>query len=205
MRTPIAFQDEPYCKGNVCWVCGNENAHGLYIKSYWKGDEAVCTWKAEDFRTAGWPHVLNGGIISGIIDCHCVQTAMAAAHKDNRAEEREHTYFLSKRIQDLSIPSTIQDVIMARVDALPEGAREVLQTASVIEREFSYQLLKMITGLAETELIHHLSSLKDTELIYEGGIYPESSFIFKHALTREPVKILSKPLISSKNAGLTVG
>jgi tetratricopeptide (TPR) repeat protein len=102
-------------------------------------------------------------------------------------EKRDHTYFLSKKIQDVSIPSTIQDVIMARVDALPEGAKEVLQTASVIEREFSYQLLKMITGMAETELMHHLSGLKDTELIYERGIYPESSFIFKHALTREVV------------------
>jgi len=31
--------------------------------------------------------------------------------------------------------STIQDVIMARVDSLPERAKEVLQTGSVIERE----------------------------------------------------------------------
>ncbi|MBW2441622.1 MAG: AAA family ATPase, partial [Deltaproteobacteria bacterium] len=105
----------------------------------------------------------------------------------NVIEKRKHTYYLSRKIQDMSIPSTIQDVIMARVDALPEGAKEVLQTGSVIEREFSYQLLKMITGMAETELMHHLSGLKDTELIYERGIYPESSFIFKHALTREVV------------------
>ena len=83
----IAFQDESYCKGNLCWVCGNENSHGLYIKSYWEGDESVCTWKAEDFHTAGWPHVLNGGIISGIIDCHCVQTAMAVSYKDKNQED----------------------------------------------------------------------------------------------------------------------
>jgi predicted ATPase len=102
-------------------------------------------------------------------------------------EKREHTYYLSRKIQEVSIPSTIQDVIMARVDGLPEGAKEVLQTGSVIEREFSYPLLKMITGMAESELMHHLSGLKDTELIYERGIFPESSFIFKHALTREVV------------------
>ena len=82
----IAFQDESYCNGNVCWVCGNENSHGLYIKSYWEGDESVCSWKAEEFHTAGWPHVLNGGIISGIIDCHCVQTAMSASYKDSEEE-----------------------------------------------------------------------------------------------------------------------
>ena len=88
MTDQLSFQDEAYCKGNVCWVCGNENAHGLYIKSYWEGDESVCSWKAEDFHTAGWPHVLNGGIISGIIDCHCVQTAMAESYKDLNQEDR---------------------------------------------------------------------------------------------------------------------
>ena len=89
----IAFQDKNYCKGNLCWVCGNDNPHGLYIKSYWDGEEAVCTWKAEKHHTAGWPHVLNGGIISGIIDCHCVQTAMAASYKDRNGEEKEPSQY----------------------------------------------------------------------------------------------------------------
>jgi len=109
-------------------------------------------------------------------------------------EKRDHTYYLSKRIQDVAIPSTVQDVIMARVDALPEGTKEVLQTGSAIEREFSYQLLKAVTGMAERKLIHHLSSLKDAELLYERGIYPQSTYIFKHALTREVIydSILAK-------------
>lgn len=85
----IAFQDESYCKGNHCWVCGNENPQGLYLKSYWEGDESIGTWMAEDFHTAGWPHVLNGGIISGLIDCHCVLTAMAASYRDKTPQERE--------------------------------------------------------------------------------------------------------------------
>ena len=49
-------------------------------------------------------------------------------------EKKENTYRLSKDMQHLAIPSTIQDVIMARVDSLPERAKEVLQTGSVIER-----------------------------------------------------------------------
>ena len=35
--------------------------------------------------------------------------------------------------------------------------------------------------------ISYLSLLKDSELIYERGIAPESTFIFRHALTREVV------------------
>jgi tetratricopeptide (TPR) repeat protein len=76
---------------------------------------------------------------------------------------------------------------MARVDSLPEGAKEVLQTGSVIEREFSYLLINRVTGFQEKELLSYLSILKDSELLYERGIYPQSNYIFKHALTREVV------------------
>jgi predicted ATPase/class 3 adenylate cyclase len=102
-------------------------------------------------------------------------------------ERRDNRYHLAKDIQDLTIPSTIQDVIMARVDSLPDGSKEVLQTGSTIEREFSYELIKKVTGLPEKELLSNLSALKDSELVYERGIYPQSTYIFKHALTREVV------------------
>jgi class 3 adenylate cyclase/tetratricopeptide (TPR) repeat protein len=102
-------------------------------------------------------------------------------------ERKENAYQLSKDIQKLAIPSTIQDVIMARVDSLPERAKEVLQTGSVIEREFSYPLINRVTGIPEKELLSYLSALKDSELLYERGIYPQSNYVFKHALTREVV------------------
>jgi len=109
-------------------------------------------------------------------------------------ERKENAYQLSKDIQKLAIPSTIQDVIMARVDSISEGAKEVLQTGSVIEREFSYPLISRVTNLPEKELLSNLSILKDSELLYERGIYPQSNYIFKHALTREVVydSILAK-------------
>ena len=102
-------------------------------------------------------------------------------------ERRDGQYGIVKDIQEITIPSTIQDVIMARVDALPEGAKEVIQTGSVIEREFSYDLIKRVTGLSEQELRSRLSILKDSELLFERGIYPDTLYIFKHALTREVV------------------
>jgi tetratricopeptide (TPR) repeat protein len=108
--------------------------------------------------------------------------------KDLYAIERKNgIYHLAKDIQAVSIPSTIQDVIMARVDKLPEGAKNLLQTGSVIEREFSYELIKTVSGLSEQELLPQLSVLKDSELIFERGIYPDTICIFKHALTREVV------------------
>ena len=127
--------------------------------------------------------------------------------KDLRIIERkDKTYQLSRDIKKLSIPSTIQSVIMARVDALTEGTKEVLRTGSVIEREFSYDLIKSVTGLPEQELLSHLSTLKDSELLYERGIYPKSTYIFRHALTREVVYdsilIKKKKQLHEKIAGI---
>jgi tetratricopeptide (TPR) repeat protein len=105
----------------------------------------------------------------------------------NAIEKKNGTYHLAKDVQAVSIPSTIQDVIMARVDRLPEEAKNLLQTGSVIEREFSFKLIKTVSGLSEKELLPQLSILKDSELIFERGIYPESTYVFKHALTQEVV------------------
>jgi len=102
-------------------------------------------------------------------------------------EKTGKRYYLAKDIRGLTIPSTIHEVIMARVDSLPEKAKELLQAGSVIEREFSHGLIKKVTSLPESELLSCLSVLKDSELVYERGIYPESTYIFKHALTREVV------------------
>jgi predicted ATPase len=102
-------------------------------------------------------------------------------------ERKDNKYHLAKDTQKMTIPSTVHDVIMARVDTLPEGAKGGLQTGSVIEREFSYELIKRVTGLPEQELLSHLSVLKDSELLYERGVYPEANYIFNNALTREVV------------------
>ncbi|MFQ5693447.1 MAG: PaaI family thioesterase [Nitrospinota bacterium] len=80
---PRAFQDE--FADNHCWGCGGANDHGLRIKSYWSGEESVCTWNPRHYHAAGPPNVLNGGIIATLIDCHCICTAVAAAY---RAEGR---------------------------------------------------------------------------------------------------------------------
>jgi class 3 adenylate cyclase/tetratricopeptide (TPR) repeat protein len=100
-------------------------------------------------------------------------------------EKEDNRYRITKDLSEVTIPATVQEVIMARVDSLPEGSKSLLQTMSAIGREFSYDLIKRITGLTEPELLSHLSVLKDSELLYERGIYPQSTYIFKHALTQE--------------------
>jgi class 3 adenylate cyclase len=100
-------------------------------------------------------------------------------------ERKDNTYRIAKDIQTVTIPATIHDVIMARVDSLPEIAKGVLQKGSVVGREFSHDLIKRVAGPLKEELLSHLSVLKDSELVYERGIYPQSTYIFKHALTQD--------------------
>jgi len=57
-------------------------------------------------------------------------------------EWRDSGYYLAKDIHEVAIPSTIQEVIMARVDSLPDGAKSVLQTGSAIGREFSCEIFR---------------------------------------------------------------
>jgi tetratricopeptide (TPR) repeat protein len=106
--------------------------------------------------------------------------------KDLKIIERENNrYRITKDIKEVTIPATVQDVIMARVDSLPQEMKGLLQTVSVVGRESSYDLIKRVTGLTEQELLSHLSVLKDSELLYERGIYPQSTYVFKHALTQD--------------------
>lgn len=77
---------------NVCFGCGINNEAGLQIKSYWKGDEAVCQWKSEE-KYHGWANLLNGGIMATLIDCHCMGTAMADAYRrEGRDLESQPVY-----------------------------------------------------------------------------------------------------------------
>lgn len=80
----LSFQEQMI--EHHCWGCGTLNAQGLQIKSYWSGDEAVCTWQPAAHYMAGPKQVLNGGIIATVIDCHSVCTAIAGAYRaENRA------------------------------------------------------------------------------------------------------------------------
>lgn len=78
-----AFQDQ--IPDNHCFGCGPANPLGLQIKSYWCGDnEAVCDFIPSAHQSAGPLHFLNGGIISTLMDCHCICTAIAKAYQLQR-------------------------------------------------------------------------------------------------------------------------
>src|SRR5262245_42204560 len=69
---------------NHCWGCGADNHDGLRLKSRWSLEEpriAVATFRPRPEHGAGPAHVLNGGIIATVLDCHGVCTAVADAYR----------------------------------------------------------------------------------------------------------------------------
>src|SRR5262249_52343616 len=66
---------------------------------------------------------------------------------------------------DLMVPNTIHDVVMARIDRLPDQTKRLLQTAAVLGREFSLRLLEAVwKGQGSVE--EQLRELARLEFIY---------------------------------------
>ncbi|MBI4589522.1 MAG: AAA family ATPase, partial [Candidatus Rokubacteria bacterium] len=82
-----------------------------------------------------------------------------------------------------AVPDTIQDVLAARIDRLPEGPKRLLQTASVLGREVAPPLLEAIWDGPSLEA--PLAELKRLEFLYEQTGPGEPTYVFKHALTQE--------------------
>jgi class 3 adenylate cyclase/tetratricopeptide (TPR) repeat protein len=98
-------------------------------------------------------------------------------------EELTRSFLEHESWSDVSVPDTVQGVLMARVDRLPEEHKRLLQTASVLGREFSLALLEAIGDHPEALLL----DLKRWEFLYEPLAAERPAYLFKHALTQEVV------------------
>lgn len=81
----MSFQDHYPDDVAHCYGCGRFNEHGHRIRSFWDGEQSVCTFIPRPYHTA-IPGYVYGGLIASLIDCHCVGTAAAATY---RAQKRE--------------------------------------------------------------------------------------------------------------------
>jgi class 3 adenylate cyclase/predicted ATPase len=83
-----------------------------------------------------------------------------------------------------AIPPTLQQSLTARLDRLG-SAREVAQIGAVIGRDFSYKLLREITGIGDAPLQAALEKLADADILLVQGLPPASDYRFKHALIQD--------------------
>ncbi len=91
----------------------------------------------------------------------------------------------AQHVLTLHIPTTVQAVLTARIDRLAPNEKALLQQLSVIGREFPLSLVRCVVPQSEDELYRLLASLQHKEFLYEQPAFPESEYIFKHALTQD--------------------
>jgi class 3 adenylate cyclase/tetratricopeptide (TPR) repeat protein len=92
---------------------------------------------------------------------------------------------LTKTLNALKIPPTVQGILAARMDRLPADAKELLQTLAVTGREFPLSLIHAVVAKSDEELNRLLNDLQLGEFIYEQPATGGIEYIFKHALTQE--------------------
>lgn len=94
------------------------------------------------------------------------------------------TWMLAQSFDSITVPSTIQGVLTARLDRLGQKMKRILQEAAVIGREFFYDILHRISAYAG-ELRDNLTTLQSLDLIRLYHNEPDLEYIFKHALIQE--------------------
>jgi predicted ATPase len=93
-------------------------------------------------------------------------------------------YVLDRTPSPLAIPTTLHDLLMARLDRL-DSAKPVAQIGAAIGREFPYTLVRVVSGLYEGELQAALGRLVASELVFRRGTPPDAVYNFKHGLIQD--------------------
>jgi len=95
-------------------------------------------------------------------------------------------YAVTSPPEGQALPTTVQGVLLARIDRLNPELRGLLQVASVLGRVFPHQLVGAMTEL-DGGLNRALLQLEDLDFIYLSALAPERQYSFKHVLTQEAV------------------
>src|SRR5712692_2107529 len=94
-------------------------------------------------------------------------------------------YRLTRPVEHLTIPATVQAILAARIDRLGPEAKRLLQAAAVIGKDVPVPLLLAIADAPEHEVRAELTHLQTAEFLYETRLFPDLEYTFKHALTHE--------------------
>lgn len=95
-------------------------------------------------------------------------------------------YFLIElyRAKSGDIPPALGDLVRARIDALPETARQVVQAAAILDSNFDFAILRRTSGRGEEETVEALDTLIGANILVER----DSQYDFAHPLVATIVR-----------------
>ncbi|MGD9803385.1 MAG: AAA family ATPase [Hyphomicrobiaceae bacterium] len=98
--------------------------------------------------------------------------------------EASDRYVLEGALAPLAVPTTLQALLVARLDRLG-SAKNIAQIGAAIGREFSHSLIASVAALSDANLDAALQQLITSGLISARGMPPEATYTFKHALVQD--------------------
>jgi len=99
-------------------------------------------------------------------------------------KELNESYELCEPISNMSIPATLQDSLMEKLDKLGPD-KSLAQLSAALGREFGHNLLKAVASANSIDFESQISNLVYSELLYRRGLPPHASYTFQHALVQE--------------------
>jgi class 3 adenylate cyclase len=91
---------------------------------------------------------------------------------------------VTEKIDNVYIPPTINDVLIARIDRLDVKTKDLVKVASIIGRSFYARIIKDVASSID-EVDYRLAFLKDVQLITDRVRMKELEYLFQHALVQE--------------------
>ena len=98
--------------------------------------------------------------------------------------EDKSSYRLIGPLSALAIPSSVHDLLTARLDRL-STARELVQWGAVIGRDFTHEMLREVCELDPKTLEERLARVLDSGLVLCEGTAPQAVYVFRHALIQD--------------------
>lgn len=92
---------------------------------------------------------------------------------------------LTRSVDEVSIPGTVQEVIAARLDRLPPEAKRALQVAAVMGRQFSTEQLRQLLAAEEIDIDRVLDLLERRGIIHRKNLFSNDLYRFGESLTQE--------------------
>ena len=113
-----------------------------------------------------------------------VEEVTHAVLESGFVEERSGRLVAAGTLPERLVPSTLRESLMARLDGLGE-ARDVAQVLSVVRREASFELLRVVADLDDAELEAGLDRLVETDLARRRHSLTGESYVLKHWLVQD--------------------
>lgn len=108
-----------YAAKSICYGCGPANTHGFQIASFVEGDLVIARFTPKPWHHA-FPHIVCGGVIGTLLDCHLNWTA---------------AWFLMQQHQLATPPCTVTSEYSIQLKRPTPMETELLLTAHLVSIE----------------------------------------------------------------------